>query len=247
MPPTVRPRLSLRVLGETIAAEAPVPANTGRLDELLPLMLALDSAAIDVAVKKNPSGKAVSCAKGCAACCKAQPVPITPPEAYALWKMVQSLPAERRGALEVTFAEREAALDTAGIRSIFLRETPLQSAAEARQAVEAYVQLHLACPFLVNDACSIHPQRPFVCRQYLVTSSPVLCEDPLQQPVEVVPMPLRPAHAMLNTTEKYLGLKSGTIPLVLALAYVAKHQSALEQTVPMQESLQHWMKQLVEE
>jgi Fe-S-cluster containining protein len=241
MTSTVRPRLSLRVLGETISAEAPVPAKTGRLDELLPMMLALDSAAIDVAVNKNSSGKPVSCAKGCAACCKAQPVPITPPEAYALWRIVQSLPAERRSVLEATFAEREAALEAAGLKNVFLRETTLGSAAEARQAVEAYVQLHLACPFLVDDACSIHPQRPFVCRQYLVTSSPALCEDPLHQPVEVVAMPLQPAHAMLTVTEKHLGLTTGTVPLVLALAYVRKHQAALEQLVPMKESLQAWM------
>src|SRR5262245_722445 len=94
--PVARPRIALKLLGEEVVAEADVPADRGRLDELLSFMLALDQAAIDVAVRKNPSGKSVSCAKGCSACCRAQPVPVTPPEAYALWKLVESLPASRR-------------------------------------------------------------------------------------------------------------------------------------------------------
>ncbi|MFO0811940.1 MAG: YkgJ family cysteine cluster protein [Gemmatales bacterium] len=241
---TVRPRIALRILGEEIAAQAEVPAHTGTLDQLLPLMLTLDSAAIDVAVRRNPSGQAVSCAKGCSACCRAQPVPITPPEAYALWRIVEAMPEVRREEVLTIFAEREAQLEEAGLRDIFLREKPLTNAEHAKQAVAAYVQLKLACPFLVDDACSIHPQRPFVCRQYLVTSDPALCNDPLHEPVEVVPMPLQPAHAMLSVTDKFLGLTTGTIPLVLAMAYVARHRNTLEKQVNMKDALQHWMQQL---
>jgi Fe-S-cluster containining protein len=241
MPATVRPRIALRLLGEEIAARVEVPAERGRLDQLLPLLLELDQAAIEVAVRKNPSGKAVSCAKGCSACCRAQPVPITPPEAYALSKLVEGLPEPRQSEVKQRFAERVIALDQAGLRQIFLREAPLESATQARQAVEQYVQLQLACPFLEDDACSIHPQRPFVCRQYLVTSDPALCDDPLHNDVEVVPMPMQPAHAMLSVTEQFLHLKTGTIPLVLALVYVEKHRQKLDQQVPMKEALQHWL------
>jgi hypothetical protein len=154
------------------------------------------------------------------------------------------MPEPQRQAVQATFAERDSQLAQAGIRDIFLRETPLTDAEHAKQAVEAYVQLKLACPFLVDDACSIHPQRPFVCRQYLVTSDPALCNDPLHEPVEVVPMPLLPAHAMLSATEKFLGLSTGTIPLVLAMAYVNKHRSSLEKQVNMKDALQHWIQQL---
>ncbi len=245
MPPTIRPRIALRLLGEEIAAQAEVPAERGRLDQLLPLLLELDQAAIEVAVRKNPSGKAVSCAKGCSACCRAQPVPITPPEAYALSKLIDALPEPKQSTVKQRFAERVGALERAGLRDIFLREAPLESATQARQKVEQYVQLKLACPFLEDDACSIHPQRPFVCRQYLVTSDPVLCDDPLHNDVEVVPMPIQPAHAMLSMTERFLNLQTGTIPLVLALVYVEKYRQTLEQQVPMKDALQHWSKAVV--
>lgn len=55
-------------------------------------------------------------------------------------------------------------------------------------------------------------------------------------------MPMQPAHAMLSATEQFLHLKTGTIPLVLALVYVEKHHQALEQQVPMKEALQLWLK-----
>jgi Fe-S-cluster containining protein len=241
---TMRPRIALRVLGEEIVAEVEVPSRQGRLDQLLPLMLELDQAAIEVAVRKNPSGKDASCTKGCSACCRAQPVPITPPEAYALWKLVESLPEPKRSYIHQAFAERVTQLKQAQLYTIFLRETRLESTEQAQQAVEHYFRLGLICPFLKDDACSIHPQRPFVCRQYLVTSSPNLCQDPLHQPVEVVPMAMQPAHAMLSVTERFLQLKTGTIPLVLALEFVEKHRRTLEKQVPMKKAMQHWLGQL---
>jgi Fe-S-cluster containining protein len=243
--PLARPRIALKVLGEEVVAEADVPAPYGRLDELLPFMLALDQAAIDVAVRKNPSGKTVSCAKGCSACCRAQPVPVTPPEAFALWKLVESFPEARRAEVRERFANRVRLLDAAGLKATFLREAALASPEAARAAVERYVALGLVCPFLDEDACSIHPVRPFVCRQYLVTSSPDLCRDPLHQPVEIVPMPLEPAHATLRITEEWLGMQPATVPLVLALEFAERHRSELEQPIPTKDVLGRWLQQLV--
>jgi Fe-S-cluster containining protein len=243
--PVARPRIALRVLGEEVVAEADVPADRGRLDELLPFMLALDQAAIDVVVRHLPSGKTVSCTKGCSACCRAQPVPVTPPEAYALWKLVESLPEQQREEMRRRFADRVSKLEAAGLKSTFLREEQLDTAEAARSAVDRYVALGLVCPFLEEDACSIHPVRPFVCRQYLVTSSPELCKDPLHQPVEIVPMPLEPAHAMLRITEDWLGLPHATVPLVLALEFAQRHQAALEKVVPTKDVLGCWLQHLV--
>src|SRR5260370_11349540 len=95
--PTVR--LRLRILGEPLAVEAPGPPEHVRLDEVLPLLRAIDDRAVDLAVRRSEAkGKTVSCRKGCAACCRAQPVPVTPPEAYALLRLVQNPPEPRPGA-----------------------------------------------------------------------------------------------------------------------------------------------------
>jgi hypothetical protein len=82
--------------------------------------------------------------------------------------------------------------------------------------------------------------------QYLVTSLPLLCNDPLGQPVEVVPMPFQPAHAMLQTTHRWLGLPPMTVPLLLAMEYVARHRAELEKQIPLKPALQQWLQSLSE-
>src|ERR1700733_7332324 len=93
--PTIR--LQLRILGEPVSIEAPQPPERVRLDEVLPLLRDIDDRAVDLAVKRTEAeGKSVSCCKGCSTCCRAQPVPVTPPEAYALLRLVEKLPEPRR-------------------------------------------------------------------------------------------------------------------------------------------------------
>jgi hypothetical protein len=88
---------------------------------------------------------------------------------------------------------------------------------------------------LEDDACSIYADRPFVCRQYLVTSPVELCSNPFDNPVETIPMPIAPATAMLQTAEQSLGRRQYTMPLILALDYADAHRSELEKTFPAQE------------
>ncbi len=53
----------------------------------------------------------------------------------------------------------------------------------------AYFALGVPCPFLEDESCSIHPERPLVCREYLVTSPAELCAGPEQEGVTPVPVP----------------------------------------------------------
>ena len=74
--------LSLKVGGRTVAFQGEAIDGPARLDELRPVMRAMDDAVLAIAVEAvEAQGSAVSCAKGCSACCKQQPVPITPAEA----------------------------------------------------------------------------------------------------------------------------------------------------------------------
>ena len=71
-----RIELVLRIDGAAVAVSAPQPPSPARLDELLPAQRAIDDAAIAHAVRKaEGGGRTVACAKGCSACCRAQPVP----------------------------------------------------------------------------------------------------------------------------------------------------------------------------
>jgi Fe-S-cluster containining protein len=244
--PARRIELVLRIDGEPLRVCAPQPPARARLDELLPAMQAIDNIAIDHAVRKAEAntGARVTCAKGCSACCRAQPVPVTPPEAHALLLLVEAMPAPRRRELEARFADRVERLRDAGLADAFLHRDPALDADGARTLARDYFALGLVCPFLQDDACSIHPQRPFVCRQYLVTSDPALCADPFANPVDVIPMPLQAATAMLSAASQAMATPQHTVPLTLALEHARAHREALRQRVDAEPIFRHWLQAL---
>jgi len=227
-------RVQLKVLGQPIEAEVPMPPATVRLDAVLPLLRRLDDKAVDLAVAKTEAetGERVSCSKGCSACCRSQPVPVTPPEAYALWLLVSELPEPRQAEIRGRFAANVTALSEAGFIDRYLERPRTLRADDAEPLARAYFALGLDCPFLSNHACSIYSERPFVCRQYLVMSPVAMCANPFDEPVRVVPTAVRFAHAMLETGEAFLKVSQETIPLALALEYVDRHKAELEQMFP---------------
>jgi Fe-S-cluster containining protein len=227
--PTVR--IELRVLGERIAVETPQPQGKVRLDEVLPFMRAIDDEVIGVAVRLvEAKGETVSCRKGCSTCCRAQPVPVTPAEAYALLCLVETMPQPRRGEVEQRFADRVERLRASGLLPAYQQRDPALTQDEARQIARHYFQLGLVCPFLEDDACGIYPDRPFVCRQYLVTSPAELCRDPFGNPVKSIALPTAPAGAALEVATEKIGRDQFTVPLVLALEYARAHRDELERT-----------------
>lgn len=240
-------RLSLRILGQPVPVESPQPPDRARLDELLPLMRAIDNAAVDAAVKDAEArGEKVSCCKGCSACCRAQPVPVTPPEAYALLRLVAGMPEPRRGEVMTRFADRVQRLTDAGLVESFLTRNPADGPVEARALAERYFHLGLVCPFLEDDACSVYADRPFVCRQYLVTSPVELCSEPLNNPVRRVKMPVAAAGATLQVAEEQIGRPQHTVPLVLALEYAERHWAELERTYDAAPLARRWVQAVVE-
>jgi Fe-S-cluster containining protein len=45
----------------------------------------------------------------------------------------------------------------------------------SRELIIGYFELGIPCPFLEAESCSIHTQRPMICREYMVTSDPAHC------------------------------------------------------------------------
>jgi maleate cis-trans isomerase/Fe-S-cluster containining protein len=241
--PTVR--LRLKILGEPVAIEAPAPPEHARLDEVLPLLRKIDDHAVGVAVQRTEAeGKSVSCSKGCAACCRAQPVPVTPPEAYALLRLVDNLPEPRRTDVRARFADRAGRLRDAGLADRFLA-IDSEVTKELRDAALRYFRLGLACPFLEDGACSIYEDRPFVCREYLVTSPAEHCNDPFVTPVEGIPMPVSGEGGMLRTAAKFLEKPQSTVALTLALEYAQAHRAELEQTFASRDLFPRALQELV--
>jgi Fe-S-cluster containining protein len=226
-------RIALTVNGRPVAASVADPPERARLDQILPALRALDDAVVDGAVRDHETPeRRVTCAKGCSACCEAQPVPVTPPEAYALAQLVSRLPQPRQSEVKEAFAAAVGRLRDAGLYDVYMRNRQDLSREAAREVTVRYFGLKIACPFLVDHACSIYSERPFVCRQYLVTTPAELCSDPLNQPVAPVPMPVRFASAMLATGHAMLGTQQYSVPLVLSLAYAEEKMNELERTFP---------------
>src|SRR5687768_15708655 len=90
-----------------------VPPSPIRLSELAYSFLSFDQRLIDMAAAADrKGGHAVSCRKGCSACCR-QIVPLSPAEAWMIADLVRSLPLERRTALLERFAGIRARLQGA--------------------------------------------------------------------------------------------------------------------------------------
>lgn len=148
-----------------VAASAVVPALQGL---------------VNAVVASAEAGKTISCRKGCGACCR-QLVPVSRTEGERLLDVVKAMPPERRRELHARFAAAAAAITGAGLDQ--------RRGRADRELSTGYFALAIPCPFLEEESCSIHPERPLVCREYLVTSPAELCAGPAQEGVTPVPVP----------------------------------------------------------
>ena len=161
----------LRIAHAITVPNAAVPAA-----EIVPALQGLVNAVVEAA----EAGKAISCRKGCGACCR-QLVPVSRTEGERLLQLVETMADERRETLKTRFAAAEAAIEAAGLMD--------RQGRSDRELSTAYFALGVPCPFLEDESCSIHPERPLVCREYLVTSPAELCVGPKQEGVTPVAVP----------------------------------------------------------
>ncbi|MCC6128911.1 MAG: YkgJ family cysteine cluster protein [Acidobacteria bacterium] len=210
----------LSVSGEPVQLELEVPAGPVHPVRLLPSLQAAANAFVDAAEKAvQRAGLSVSCQKGCGACCR-QLVPIAPSEARALALLVEELPDERRKRVLSRFQDAGTALEGAGLRRTLLPGPDLTKET-SREVGLSYFHLRIACPFLEDESCSIHPDRPLACREYLVTSPSGLCADPAPERIETVPMPVKLSTGLQRVSRSWEG--QAWLPLVLALEWVEEH------------------------
>ena len=161
----------------------PITVPSGRVPatDVVPALQGLVNAVVAVAEANGTrDGKSISCRKGCGACCR-QLVPVSRTEGERLLALVKTLPGERRERLRERFAAAEAIIGQAGLAD--------RAGRSDRELSLAYFALAIPCPFLEDESCSIHPDRPLVCREYLVTSPAELCAGPSQEGVTPVAVP----------------------------------------------------------
>jgi len=223
----------MRVFPVTVRLGERVPLD------LLPPARELTNRAAKVAIDQALAlGRTISCKAGCGACCR-QLVVISVVEAQSLANLVAAMSPERQLAVRQRFANALLRLETAELLDPTLPkgQRTLQVAVEGDATGEAVVRTlsrryfaqGIPCPFLEDESCGIHPERPLVCREYHVTSSPENCAHLYDARVDSVQPPLHMSSALGRTAGRLSGAQTWTIPLVLSLEWSEANGDQLQQ------------------
>jgi Fe-S-cluster containining protein len=228
-------KVHLPIVGAERDVDLPVPGGTGSLTSILPAARRLSDAVMTAAEEaRRAVGHKVTCKLGCAACCR-HLVPVSLVEARALLVAIERLPAARREAVRRRFAAALERMESEGLlrpRSSGPARTALVSRASGDASVtwgdvnRRYFALQIACPLLENERCVVYEDRPFVCREYRVTSDPLLCRT-LDDGVEPVPRPMYMTRALSKLVEQLEGVGPRALPLPLLVEWGAERAADL--------------------
>ena len=215
-------RLGFSLGDERFSVEAPLPETTAATpEELLPAAFELVAPIVTRGVEQAEGE--ISCRRGCGACCR-QVVPISQPEARHLASVVERLPEPRQSQVRARFAAASERLRDSGM--LRRLQWPAERTDAERQSLAAdYFRLGIACPFLENEECSIHAERPLVCREYLVTTPAAHCALPGQAEVRRVGIAGRVSVAMGQMEPQTAERGVWWMPLVLALDWCGANAS----------------------
>jgi Fe-S-cluster containining protein len=218
-----------------------VPTGPTKLDDLLPLLQILSDNVVAAAEHEGErEGKCVSCKKGCGACCR-QLVPISPVEARAVARLVAEMPEPRQSEIRARFVAARRRLEETGIWD---RLSQRQDWAEERVSEIGleYFRLGIPCPFLEEESCSIHRDRPLTCREYLVTSPAENCSSPTPEGIDWLPMSAKVWVAAARCESSGSdGRYLNWVPLIQALDWTAEHAEP-----PAQRSGPELLRQVIE-
>ncbi len=226
-------KIELSIAGEPVSFEMTIPKNKVKLSRMLPIFQQMTHSIVDIGVQKIESeGKTVSCQKGCGACCN-QLVPISEAEAFQLTELVEEMPEPSQSRIKQKFADACNHFTEIGWFKKVDKTNEL-SDNERRQLVLDYFAEGIPCPFLEDASCSIHQNRPLVCREYLVSSPAELCEKPTAETIDRVKI-------IFSISETFRKLEDNPktitfLPLILALGWAANSPFQ-----PLEKSGEEWM------
>jgi Fe-S-cluster containining protein len=208
-------------VGDTpLPLELPVPALPVEPQAILPALQTLVNEVVAQSVKElEGTDKTVTCKAGCGACCR-QIVPISDFEAHAIAEVIARMPEARRAHVMQRFADAERQL--AAIKPLDEMLEAINGPDRYEFAVD-YFRYGVACPFLEDESCSIYPDRPLICREYLVHTPVERCER-VDQKSGVGVLPISRASKALFRMSTFDDRPTETrVPLSLVPYWVARH------------------------
>ncbi len=227
-PDTVSATTELIIGGQKLKLKLIVPAAEVPPESLLPTLHQLSNHIVDGVEEKVERQKntEISCRKGCGACCR-QHVPISPAEARLMHAIVENMPESGRTTIRERFDDAAQRLKDSGLLDQAMNYHRLGPDETKAMAVD-YFKLGIACPFLVDESCSIHEFRPLICREYLVISSPEHCASLDEENIERLKFPVSVAAAFSGMDGVRKEGENKYIPLVMALEWTENNSEDME-------------------
>ncbi|HNU07734.1 MAG TPA: YkgJ family cysteine cluster protein [Pyrinomonadaceae bacterium] len=214
--------VTLTVNGQPLELQMTVPATPVKPQRMLPIFQRMTDSFVEMgASAAQARGQNVSCRAGCGACCR-QMVPVAEIETHRLAEVVAAMPEPQRSEVYERF---DRALAELAETDIFERMSEWEGLKpdDRERIVREYFKLNIPCPFLEDESCSIHQERPVSCREYLVTSPAEHCAELSPEKIRRIEIPVKPSTPLrhLGQTNRVVG--ADFIPLVLALRWVEKN------------------------
>lgn len=217
----VRGIARVRLPDGVLAVSVEVPAGPAPPSAVVPALRAIvDALVARTRRAAEAAGRRFSCRAGCDVCCS-QLVPVPAPEMHAIARTVARLDDAHRERVLARFAAVREALDRHGLTARL--QSPPADPRAYRQLMEDSFRLGEACPFLEDHACSIHAERPTICREYNVLSPAARCVDPFVHTVEPALPPANMGNAIVGALGEGTGAPVKVTPLPLALEWAAAH------------------------
>lgn len=219
---TLTANMELAIGTQKLKLKLVVPTDEVPPDTMVPALRQLTNTIID-GVEENARDKGfkVSCKKGCGACCR-QHVPISRAEARLLAELVEDMPEPRRSKVKARFASAVERLRASGLFEEAVN-FHLIGPKDRVDLVRRYFKLGIACPFLEDESCSIYADRPLICREYLVVSSPKHCATLDGDEIARLKVPVSVSSTFSKMEGTYEEGENPYLPLILALEWVEEH------------------------
>ena len=221
-PETQSATIEMNVAGRKLKMQISASTGPTRPVDLMPIFLALADAFAAMTVETvHEKGLKISCKSKCGACCR-QLVPLSETEALHIGEVVQKMPEPRRSEIRARFASARQKLEEAGLLERLLNPQTI-SLDEFVPFALGYFRNAIACPFLEDESCSIYPDRPIVCREYLVTTPAENCRKLNPKNVNAVRIQANMRDAIGRLSSYDPAPRALRVPLILAPEWAEAH------------------------
>lgn len=221
----VNGKAQLSIGGEPFEINFTVPVKPVKLRRMLPVFQRLSDTFNDIGIAGLAAeGKSISCKAGCGACCR-QLVPVSEAEAFDLRRVVDEMPESRRMEIERKFAD-----GLKQLKDVRFFERLISAAETDRelysQMLREYFSYSIACPFLEEESCSIHQDRPVACREYLVTSPAENCSSAEGDGIENIHYLFKVKDTGIAVARNKRSTELPYVPMIQALEWTEKRSDA---------------------